>query len=226
MPPTLMNAAATLGVISTWLASAAPSETMLSWYENTAPEFVAGAGDIVGLDIEPPEYPSVICGSKKPWSRTLERRHRHLQPPNGRTLIGRSADSKRNGRSSLFAALELATGKVTFTRRDRCRRVELLDATNGIVATLTPGIAIHVVLNSHSAFKPHHDPWLTRLPDPSVPLHVHPAPLFPHTGNMFHYPAESQHVSLFGSVKEVEQHANLNRAASKVGVSVNDASRH
>jgi transposase len=84
-----------------------------SWCESNDPEFVAKAADVVGLYMAPPDNAMVICVDEKPSIQALERAQGYLKLPNGRALSGQSHDYKRNGISTLFAAFEVATGKVT-----------------------------------------------------------------------------------------------------------------
>jgi hypothetical protein len=88
-----------------------------SWCESRDPDFVAKAADVVGLYIAPPENAVVICVDEKPSIQALERAQGYLKLPNGRTLTGHSHDYKRNGTSTLFAAFEVATGKVMATHK-------------------------------------------------------------------------------------------------------------
>jgi transposase len=92
-----------------------------SWCESDDPEFVAKAADVMGLDMAPPENAIVISVDEKPSIQALERAQGYLKLPNGRALTGHSHDYKRNGTSTLFAALEVATGKVTAAHKNRRR---------------------------------------------------------------------------------------------------------
>jgi transposase len=130
-----------------------------SWCESNDPEFIAKAADVVGLYMAPPENAIVICVDEKPSIQALERAQGYLKLPNGRALTGHSHDYKRNGTSTLFAAFEVATGKVTAAHKKRRRRVEFLDFMNEIVA-LYPDTAIHVVLDNLNTHKPKNDRWL------------------------------------------------------------------
>ena len=132
-----------------------------SWCESNDPEFVAKAADVVGLYMAPPENAIVICVDEKPSIQALERSQGYLKLPNGRALTGHSHDYKRNGTSTLFAAFEVATGKVTAAHKTRRRRVEFLDFMNNIVADY-PDKDIHVVLDNLSTHKPKNDRWLKR----------------------------------------------------------------
>jgi transposase len=142
-----------------------------SWCESNDPEFTAKAADVVGLYVAPPENAIVICVDEKPSIQALERAQGYLKLPNGRTLTGHSHDYKRNGTSTLFAAFEVATGKVKVAHKNRRRRVEFLAFMNTIVADY-PDTAIHVILDNLSTHKPRNDRWLKR--HPNVRFHFTP----------------------------------------------------
>jgi transposase len=134
-----------------------------SWCESDDPDFDAKAADVVGLYMAPPENAIVICVDEKPSIQALKHTQGYLKLPNGRALSGHSHDYKRNGTSTLFAALEVATGKVTVAHKKRRRRVEFLDFMNDIVAANSrTDTAIHVILDNLSTHKPKNDRWLTR----------------------------------------------------------------
>lgn len=146
-------------------------EASKSWCESDDAEFVAKAADVVGLYMAPPENAIVICVDEKPSIQALERAQGYLKLPNGRTLSGHSHDYKRHGTSTLFAALDLATGKVSAAHKNRRRRVEFLDFMNRVVADY-PDKEIHVVLDNLSTHKPKNDRWLKR--HPNVRFHFTP----------------------------------------------------
>ena len=142
-----------------------------SWCESHDPEFAAKAADVVGLYVAPPENAIVICVDEKPSIQALERAQGYLKLPNGRTLTGHSHDYKRNGTTTLFAAFEVATGKVSAAHKKRRRRIEFLDFMNDIVAAY-PGRELHVILDNLSTHKPKNDRWLKR--HPNVRFHFTP----------------------------------------------------
>ena len=113
----------------------------------------------------------MLAVDEKPHIQALERAQGYLKLPNGRALSGRSHDYKRNGTSTLFAALDVLTGQVTAGHYKRRRRVEFLDFMNRIVADY-PGKEIHVVLDNLSTHKPKRDRWLAR--HPNVRFHFTP----------------------------------------------------
>ncbi|WIM13600.1 IS630 family transposase [Enhydrobacter sp.] len=142
-----------------------------SWCQTDDPDFVAKAAEIVGLYLDPPQDAIVLAVDEKPHIQALERAQGYLKLPGGRALGGHSHDYKRHGTSTLFAALELATGQVTAAHYKRRRRVEFLDFMNSIVADY-PDKQIHVILDNLSTHKPKRDRWLAR--HPNVRLHFTP----------------------------------------------------
>lgn len=133
-----------------------------SWCISTDPEFASKAADVVGLYLAPPENAVVLCIDEKPAIQALERAQGYLRLPDGRTLRGFSHNYKRHGTTTLFAALEGATGMVRAGHYNRRRRREFLDFMNGIVSQYPPKQEIHVILDNLSTHKPKHDRWLTR----------------------------------------------------------------
>ena len=142
-----------------------------SWCESNDPEFVAKAAEIVGLYMTPPENAVVLSVDEKPSIQALERAQGYLKLPSGRAMTGQSHDYKRHGTTTLFAALEVATGKVTGKHYKRRRRVEFLDFMNRLVADY-PDREIHVILDNLSTHKPKRDLWLARHPK----VHFHYTP--------------------------------------------------
>ena len=141
-----------------------------SWCESTDEAFVAKAADIVGLYMAPPAKAVVICVDEKPSIQALERAQGYLKLPNGRALTGQSHDYKRHGVTTLFAAFDVATGKVTSTHQKQRRRVEFLDFMDEVVAAY-PGEDLHVILDNLNTHK-NNDEWLER--HPQVSFHFTP----------------------------------------------------
>jgi len=133
-----------------------------SWCVSTDPEFARKAADIIGLYLDPPENAVVLCVDEKPHIQALERAQGYLRLPDGRTLTGFSHEYKRHGTSTLFAALEVATGLVKAGHYCRRRRREFLDFMNEIVADYGADTELHVILDNLNTHKPKHDRWLAR----------------------------------------------------------------
>ena len=144
-----------------------------SWCISTDPEFGPKAADIVGLYLDPPENALVLCVDEKPSIQALERAQGWLRLPDGKALNGFSHCYKRHGTTTLFAALDVATGQVQTGHYQRRRRREFLDFMNGVVAA-HPGREIHVVLDNLNTHRPKNDRWLKRRPN----IHFHYTPTY------------------------------------------------
>jgi len=135
-----------------------------SWCVSTDPEFTRKAADIVALYMDPPENALVLSVDEKPAIQALERDQGWLRLPNGDSLCGFSHEYKRHGTTTLFAALEVATGLVHTVHYHRRRRREFLDFMNRMVAQY-PDQELHVILDNLNIHKPKHDRWLSRRPN-------------------------------------------------------------
>lgn len=142
-----------------------------SWCVSTDPAFAAKAADVVGVYLDPPENAVVLAVDEKPHIQALERAQGWLKLPSGQAVSGFSHEYTRHGTTTLFAALEIATGQVQAGHYRRRRRVEFLDFMNQVVAA-HPGQEIHVVLDNLSTHKPKRDRWLARHPN----VHFHFTP--------------------------------------------------
>ena len=132
-----------------------------SWCLSSDPEFVAKAADIVGLYLAPPDHAIVLAVDEKPAIQALERAQGYLKLPNGRSLHGQAHEYRRRGTTTLFAALEVATGQIKAKHTRRRRRAEFLDFMNEVVAGY-PDQEIHVVLDNLRTHKPKRDRWRAR----------------------------------------------------------------
>jgi transposase len=142
-----------------------------SWCVSTDPEFAQKAADIVALYLDPPENALVLSVDEKPAIQALERAQGWLRLPNGESLRGFSHEYKRHGKTTLFAALEVATGLVYTAHYHRRRRREFLGFMNRIVAHC-PTQELHVILDNLNIHKPKHDRWLSSHPN----VHFHYTP--------------------------------------------------
>ncbi len=136
--------------------------TRKSWCESNDPEFVAKAADVVGLYVDPPAKAIVLCVDEKPSIQALERAQGYLKLPNGRALTGQSHDYKRHGTTTLFAALEVATGRIIAAHSKRRRRVEFLGFMNSLVDAF-PDRELHVILDNLNTHKKN-ERWLKKHP--------------------------------------------------------------
>ncbi len=146
-------------------------ERRRSWCISTDPEFVRKAADIVGLYLNPPQNALILAIDEKPAIQALERAQGWIRLPNGRALTGFSHEYKRHGTSTLFAALNIASGQVQAGHYRRQRRREFLEFMNQVVAGNLDK-EIHVVLDNLATHKPKQDRWLKAHPN----VHFHFTP--------------------------------------------------
>lgn len=142
-----------------------------SWCQSNDPDFVPKAAEIVGLYLDPPQDAIVLAVDEKPHIQALERAQGYLKLKDGRSLVGHGHTYKRHGTTTLFAALDVATGEVQARHYKRRRRREFLDFMNRVVAA-HPDREIHVVLDNLNTHKPKRDRWLKAHPQ----VHFHYTP--------------------------------------------------
>lgn len=138
---------------------------------STDPELVAKIKDVVGLYLNPPERAIVLCVDEKSQIQALERTQPILPIRPG---LPESAthDYVRHGTATLFAALEVATGKVTEQVFDRHRHQEFLRFLKR-VAKAHPRRHLHIVLDNYGTHThPVVQEWLERHPR----IHLHFTP--------------------------------------------------
>ena len=113
---------------------------------STDPFFVEKVRDVVGLYLSPPERAVVLCVDEKPQVQALDRTQPVLPMAPARTERA-THDYVRHGTTSLFAALNVATGEVIGRCHRRHRHQELLKFLDHVDATLPrePGVSVHVV---------------------------------------------------------------------------------
>lgn len=134
-----------------------------SWCLSTDPQFTEKAADVVGLYLAAPENAVVLSFDEKPCIQALERAQGWLKMPNGRALTGFAHEYKRHGTSTLFAALNVATGQVIGGHFKRKRRVDFLEFMDRLVAQ-HPGRELHVILDNLSTHRVENDPWTQAHP--------------------------------------------------------------
>jgi transposase len=138
---------------------------------STDPELVAKVTDVVGLYLAPPENAIVLCVDEKSQIQALDRTQKMLPTQPG-FPERRTHDYVRHGTSTLFAALDIATGKVTAATKPRHRRQEFL-AFLKQVARAHPGRELHLVMDNYAAHKtPEVKDWLAE--NPRIQVHFTP----------------------------------------------------
>ena len=138
---------------------------------STDPQLEAKVRDIVGLYLNPPENAIVLCIDEKSQIQALNRTAPILPLRPGLPEKA-THDYVRNGTTTLFAALEVATGKVTDACYPRHRHTEFLHFLRQ-VAKAYPRRELHVVCDNYATHKhPKVKAWLAR--NPRVTLHFTP----------------------------------------------------
>jgi transposase len=138
---------------------------------STDPQLGAKIRDVVGLYLNPPERAVVLSIDEKSQIQALDRTAPIL-PLRPGLAERRTHDYVRHGTTTLFAALEVATGKVTDRCFDRHRHIEFL-AFCKQVAKAYPRRELHLVLDNYGTHKhPRVRAWLAR--NPRIHLHFTP----------------------------------------------------
>ena len=131
---------------------------------STDPQFTAKLHDIVGLYIDPPAHAIVLSVDEKSQIRALDRTQPGLPLKKGRAGT-MTHDYKRNGTTTLFAALDVLDGKVIGRCMQRHRHQEFIRFLNAIEREVPAGKIVHVVLDNYGAHKhPKVRAWLGRHP--------------------------------------------------------------
>jgi transposase len=131
------------------------------------PYFVEKVRDVVGLYLNPPEKALVLCVDEKSQVQALDRTQ-PLLPMTPGQVERRTHDYVRHGTTSLFAALDVATGKVIGTCSARHRQQEFLKFLKHIDATITKtaDTTVHLVMDNYGTHKtPAIKRWLQKHPE-------------------------------------------------------------
>ena len=128
------------------------------------PFFVEKVRDIVGLYLNPPEHALVLCVDEKSQIQALDRT-RPILPLRPGVPERQTHDYIRHGTTSLFAALDVATGKVIASFHRRQRHQEFLRFLERVDAAVPQELDIHLVMDNYGTPKmPRVKRWFTRRP--------------------------------------------------------------
>jgi transposase len=138
---------------------------------STDPELDAKVRDVVGLYLNPPDKAVVVCIDEKTQVQALDRTAPILPMRPGLPEKA-THDYIRHGTTSLFAALEVATGKVTDACYQRHTHAQFLDFLK-LVAKCYPRVKLHIVADNYATHKhPAVKAWLAR--NPRISMHFTP----------------------------------------------------
>ena len=134
---------------------------------STDPEFVGKLRDVVGLYMNPPDHAVVFCLDEKSQIQALDRTQ-PLLPMTPGQVERRTHDYARHGTTSLFAALNAATGQVIGKCQRRHRHQEFLKFLQHLDQQIVhkPNQAIHLIMDNYGTHKaPAVKRWFLRHPE-------------------------------------------------------------
>jgi transposase len=147
-----------------WRAFGLQPHRQDSWKLSKDPQFIDKVRDVVGLYLDPPERAVVLCVDEKSQIQALDRTA-PIFPMMPGVPARASHDYKRAGTSSLYAALDLASGKVIGSLHARHRAIEFKKFLQKIDAEVPAEFDVHVVLDNASTHKtPAVKRWLAAHP--------------------------------------------------------------
>ena len=141
---------------------------------STDPLFIEKVHDVTALYLDPPEHDVVLCVDEKSQIQALERTQPSLPMRAGR-IEQRTWDYVRHGTTTLFAALNAATGKVIGSVHRRHRTQEFLKFLRKIDSQVPENLDVHLILDNYQTHKtPAVKRWLLRHPR----FHLHFTPTY------------------------------------------------
>ena len=159
-------------VLRIWKAFGLQPHRQETWKLSKDPQFIDKVRDVVGLYLNPPERTVVLCVDEKSQIQALDRTAPILPMLPG-TPQRATHDDQRSGTSSLYAALNLTTGKVIGALHARHRAIEFKKLLQTIDRDVPTELDVHLVLDNSSTHKTpaiHH--WLAAHPR----FHLHFTP--------------------------------------------------
>jgi transposase len=151
-------------VLRIWRAFGLQPHRQETWKLSKDPQFVAKVRDVVGLYLNPPERAAVLCVDEKSQIQALDRTAPILPMLPG-TPQRATHDYKRSGTSSLYAALDITTGKVIGSLHARHRAIEFKKFLQTLDREVPPDLEVHLILDNSSTHKtPAIQRWLAGHP--------------------------------------------------------------
>jgi transposase len=147
-----------------WRAFGLAPHRQDSWKLSKDPQFIDKVRDVVGLYLNPPERAVVLCVDEKSQIQALDRTA-PIFPMMPGTPARATHDYTRAGTSSLYAALDITTGKVIGSLHARHRAIEFKNFLRKLDREVPAEFAVHVVLDNASTHKtPAIKNWLAAHP--------------------------------------------------------------
>jgi len=147
-----------------WRAFSLQPHRVETFKLSSDPFFVEKVRDIVGLYLNPPQHALVLCVDEKSQIQALDRT-RPVLPLRPGVPARQTHDYLRNGTTSLFAALDVATGKVIGSLHRRQRHQEFLRFLERIEEAIPQALDIYLVMDNYGTHKmPKVQRWFARRP--------------------------------------------------------------
>ncbi len=147
-----------------WLAFGLAPHRVEHFKLSNDPQFIAKVRDIVGLYLNPPERALVLCADEKAQIQALDRTQPIL-PLRPGMAERRTHDYLRHGTTSLFAALDVKSGKVIGALHRRHRSIEFKSFLQRVDQEVPADLEVHLILDNYSSHKtPAIRRWLVRHP--------------------------------------------------------------
>jgi transposase len=151
-------------VLRIWQAFGLQPHRQDTWKLSKDPQFIDKVRDVVGLYLNPPERAVVLCVDEKSQIQALDRTAPILPMLPG-TPERATHDYKRSGTSSLYAALDITTGKVIGRLHSRHRAIEFKKFLHTLDREIPDNLHVHLVLDNSSTHKtPAIQKWLAAHP--------------------------------------------------------------
>ena len=161
-------------IVRIWRAFGLQPHRVENFKFSKDPQFVEKVRDIVGLYLNPPDRAIVLCVDEKSQVQALNRTQPILPLAPG-VPARQSHDYERHGVTSLFAALDVASGVTISSCYRRHRHQEFLRFLNDIDANLPGGFEVHLVMDNYGTHKVNKvRVWLARHPRPRYHVHYTP----------------------------------------------------
>ena len=159
-------------VTRVWRANGLKPHLVATFKLSNDPAFIEKVTDIVGLYLDPPEHALVLCADEKSQIQALDRTQPGLPIKKGRCGT-MTHDYKRNGTTTLFAALDTAEGRLIGTCMPRHRHQEWIKFLQLIDAQTDAALDLHLIVDNYATHKhPKVKAWLKRHPR----FHLHFTP--------------------------------------------------
>lgn len=147
-----------------WSARGLKPHLVKTFKLSNDPKFEEKLVDVVGLYLNPPDNAVVLCMDEKSSVQALDRTQASLPMKKGRAGT-MTHDYKRNGTTTLFAALNVLTGAVIGECLPRHRHEEFLKFLRKVDREVPKGLAIHMILDNYATHKhPDVKAWLEKHP--------------------------------------------------------------